>query len=170
MRKRVVKKGDKFNSWTVVKEVERAGCGRRKFLCKNSEGTRREVMLADLVSGKSAGIFRKNVVPKHGMTDTNIHKRWRSMKNRCLNPNASNYENYGGRGITICDRWLYSFENFYKDMGDAPKGLTLDRIDNDGDYEPSNCKWSTYKEQVNNTRLTKRTEVRYTGKWMKIAV
>lgn len=72
------------------------------------------------------------------------------MKQRCLNEKNKNFHRYGGRGIKMCDRWLESFWNFVDDMGERPEGHTLDRIDNDGNYEPSNCKWSTYKEQNNN--------------------
>jgi hypothetical protein len=73
------------------------------------------------------------------------------MKNRCFNKDAHNYKYYGGRGITVCKRWL-KFENFYNDMGERPKDKTIDREDNEGGYKPSNCKWSTLKEQANNKR------------------
>ena len=74
------------------------------------------------------------------------------MKTRCLNPNATKFKNYGGRGITICDRWRDSFENFYTDMGPRPPFKSIDRIDNDGNYEPSNCRWATSAEQSWNQR------------------
>ncbi len=73
------------------------------------------------------------------------------MKDRCLNPNDKNYKNYGGRGITVCERWM-DFTNFLADMGEKPEGLTLDRINNDGNYEPGNCRWATWKEQRRNQR------------------
>jgi hypothetical protein len=82
---------------------------------------------------------------------TRTHNSWRTMKQRCENPNAGNYHNYGGAGITVCERWK-SFVNFLVDMGIRPEGTTLDRIDPFGNYEPGNCRWATYKEQSNNTR------------------
>lgn len=73
------------------------------------------------------------------------------MRQRCLNPKSSDFKYYGGRGITICERWG-SFENFLADMGEAPLGLTIDRIDNDGDYRPGNCRWATRAQQVESKR------------------
>lgn len=100
---------------------------------------------------------------KHGHSRTREYRIWSGIKLRCLNPIASHYDIYGGRGIKMCDRWLNSFENFLTDMGYAPSPKhSIDRINNDGDYTPENCRWATQKEQLNNTSRT--IHITYNGK------
>lgn len=104
---------------------------------------------------KSCGCMQKSLIGDssrtHGMTKQRPYNIWSSMVYRCTNPNAGHWERYGGRGISVCERWLTSFKNFWADMGPTYQpGLTLDRLDNDGNYEPRNCAWRTRREQSNN--------------------
>ena len=100
------------------------------------------------VNGQETTVKRNTT---HGLSHTRAYHCWRGMKVRCSNPRYDWYEYYGGRGIAVCERWLI-FENFYADMGDPPPGMSLDRIDVDGNYEPGNCRWATAAEQVANRR------------------
>jgi hypothetical protein len=97
----------------------------------------------------------------HGLTASAEWKIWQGMKRRCHNPKRRRYERYGGRGISVCDRWLNSFPNFLQDMGPRPEGKQLSRIDNNGDYSPQNCRWETATEQANN-RVTNHL-IKYEG-------
>lgn len=96
---------------------------------------------------------RKGREPIHGMRNTRTYAVWRGMKNRCTNEKDSNYRYYGGRGITVCRRWM-AFENFLADMGVRPAGLWLDRINNDKGYSPRNCRWATPLQQARNKQKT----------------
>lgn len=93
----------------------------------------------------------------HGLSRLPEYSLWCGMKQRCYYKKHKAYDRYGGRGIKVCERWL-DFANFYKDMGERPDGMTLERIDTDGDYSPENCKWATYSEQMKNTKRTKFVE------------
>jgi len=93
----------------------------------------------------------RDTMTKHGMTESPEYRIWCGMKDRCGNPQYPKYHRYGGRGIRVCDRWQNSFENFYVDMGQRPSvKFSIDRINNDGNYEPGNCRWATAKEQARN--------------------
>jgi hypothetical protein len=98
------------------------------------------------------------------MANTKIYNAWGSMKDRCFNPNCHEYINYGSRGITMCERWKNSFENFITDMGMPPRGYSLDRIDNDKGYSPDNCRWATRRTQNRNKRSN--INISYLGKTM----
>ena len=120
---------------------------------------------------KSCGCFQKITASarqyKHGMNGSNLHKRWVGIKNRCLNKNNKSYNRYGGRGITMCDEWRNDFKAFYDyainlEHYGGP-GRTLDRINNDGNYEPGNVRWATQHTQSANKRLSPKNYVGYTG-------
>lgn len=112
---------------------------------------------------QSCGCIRKETAAalklSHGQAPKNhktkTYQRWRGIKQRCTNPKHISYKNYGGRGITVCERWL-SYENFFADMGVAPDGMYIDRINNDGNYEPSNCRWTDPVTSARNRRHKKK--------------
>lgn len=95
---------------------------------------------------------------KNAVGKTSLYTIWTGMKQRCSNPKNPFFARYGGRGIKVCDRWQKSFQNFANDMGDRLDGLTVERKDNDGNYEPSNCEWATQKTQGNNTSVNRKVE------------
>ncbi len=156
-RKIIVNPGDKFNNWTVIKEIDVLKGTPRKVLCVNDLGKERIVRLVHLRSGASKGFMshgKNNGNYSHGMRGTRIYRIWRNIKTRCLNKNYPEYHLYGERGISICDKWL-TFEGFYDDMKDTYKdSLSIDRIDNSGNYCKENCRWATNYEQSINKRDT----------------
>lgn len=134
------------------------------WVCLCDCGNELQVVASSLKSARtrSCGCLRAEISKKtmttHGMTNSSEYSIWSAMKKRCFDVNNQDYKNYGGRGITVCDRWVNSFANFYADLGAKPDGYSLDRIDVNGNYEPSNCKWSSLEEQANN----KTNSVKYT--------
>lgn len=152
--------GQTFGKLLVLKRQNNFGECPVQWLCKCECGNEKVVISANLRNGttKSCGCIRKELVGKrfktHGMTKSRTYKIWSSMKTRCLNPKATNFEYYGGIGVTICEEWL-SFDNFLKDMGEAPKEKSIDRINVYEGYSPENCKWSTLEEQAKNKRERK---------------
>lgn len=164
-RKDITRKN--FGRWTVISFSHNGKDKSPYWLCLCSCGTSKIIRGQSLKAGasKSCGCLRDEIIIKmkvsHGMRWSSIYQKWCSMIYRCTNPNSSAFKNYGGRGIAVCKSWL-KFENFYRDMGDCPKGLTLERIDNNIGYIKHNCKWATRKEQQNNRRCS--TLISFNGK------
>lgn len=159
--RRLQLEGQKFGKWTVIKFSETSS---RFSLweCICECGTKKIVSGTTLVNGlsKSCGCYRvenaKNLFTTHGETvggNTREFEIWCSMKDRCDNENYHRFHDYGGRGIKVCERWKDSFTNFLEDMGRRPSDdHSIERIDNNGNYEPSNCIWGTTKIQARNHR------------------
>lgn len=149
----------RFGKVTVLSRVANNKHGRAVWLCKCDCGNEKEIPAANLKSGRttSCGCYSRGLKRKtgtHGMTNTRIFHEWQSMLQRCNNPNNQRYEDYGGRGIKVCDEWIDNFVSFYEWSMDNgyDEILTLDRKDVDGDYSPDNCRWVTNLEQQSNKR------------------
>jgi len=146
--------GNRYGKWTVIKFLQMNG-KHQQYETKCDCGTIGKHNASELRAKKSSQCVnchnKQNALlnTKHGMHKERIYKVWNSMRQRCVNPKTVSYEWYGARGIKVCSRWN-NFMNFYIDMGDREDGMTLDRIDNDGDYEPSNCRWVSHKENCQN--------------------
>lgn len=170
MKKRIDLTGAVFDRLTVIEYAGNDKYKNAQWKCRCECGTEKVISGASLRSGHtlSCGCFHKEKASDwavknkttHGMRKSRTYSVWTNMRTRCTNPKYKQYKDYGGRGITVCDRWLESFENFLADMGEAPEDKTLDRIDNNGNYEPNNCRWATYHEQ----RMNRSDTVMFEGK------
>lgn len=159
--------GRKFGRLTVISRaedhVQKNGRRRTMWLCRCDCGSdARQVFGEALVGGRagSCGCYCREMLSRrrrtHGKSGTQLHWIWTSIKQRCFNPKCKSYKRYGARGITMHGDWASSFEKFAIDVGDRPgSGYSLDRIDNDGDYEPGNVRWATPLEQYHNSRCWK---------------
>lgn len=146
--------GNIYGLITVLSRSENDIHGNAKWNVKCECGKVSAAIGASLRAGKIRSCKRCSRIT-HGMTASKEFMAWDSMKSRCFNPKNRKYKRYGGRGIKVCDRWASSFENFFYDMGFAGDGMTLDRKDNDGDYEPKNCRWVSFTENNRNRSNTK---------------
>jgi hypothetical protein len=159
-----ISKGQTFGRWEfldVVRKTDSKGMRRLYGRCRCECGSERLVLLFHLRRGatQSCGCLVREQNTKHGESSTSAHREsieyriWSGMIARCERVNEETYRNYGGRGISVCDRWRESFQSFLEDMGRRPSSNhSLDRIDVNGNYEPSNCRWATWKQQQRNKR------------------
>lgn len=155
--------GRSFGLWTVLRRVENVGA-QPYWLCRCACGTEKACAGGDLRGGKtlSCGCYRaasqSERATVHGYTRHPLYQRWRAMLTRCEDPDHASFERYGARGISVCERWR-SFDVFLEDMGASFKpGMSIERRDNSGNYEPGNCEWATAKQQALNRSSNVRVE------------
>lgn len=154
----------RFTRLTIIKELPRAvykNTSARRYLCHCDCGKTFSALRPNILRGstKSCGCWKRETARAphtHGMSHSSEYKIWAGIKKRCHNPRQREFHLWGGRGITMCGRWRESFEAFFSDMGKRPSARhSIDRIDNNGNYEPQNCRWATPIEQSANSRKTK---------------
>jgi len=146
--------GAVFGRLTVIARAPRGRQSRARWHVRCECGVEKVVRADSLRSGGAASCGCRAGHTTHGLRRHPLYRRWQNMLQRCQNPGNPRYADYGGRGITVCERWKgpEGFPNFVADMGECPEGRSLDRIDNDSGYEPGNCRWATLLEQRHNRR------------------
>lgn len=156
--------GQRFGRWIALSEAPARGKS-RLWNCLCDCGTKKEVWMESLISGKSTscGCFQQEQVirthTRHAMSKSPEFRAWAKMLDRCHNPRNESYRHYGGRGISVCSEWAESFDAFFESMGTRPTSKhSIERRDNNGNYEPSNCFWATRLEQARNTSRTRMIE------------
>jgi len=153
--KKVDLTGKTFGRLLVLEHAGKSVRGQSLWLCACACGNKKVMQYSSLMGGtQSCGCKKKEPnlgTTTHGHSRTRTYRTWTNMKSRCLDENSQAWKNYGGRGITVCERWL-KFENFLEDMGFCPEGLEIERMDNDDGYYKENCKWATRSEQQSNRR------------------
>jgi hypothetical protein len=181
----IVEAGTRFCRYTVIDEAPRyrkpSGASTRLLNCRCDCGVVKSVRLTSLRTGStvSCGCFHKEqatalgkAARTHGQSKTRVYWIWQAMISRCHDQRDKSYPRYGGRGTSVCQEWRDSFESFSDHMGPRPEGLTLDRINSGGNYEPGNMRWATYKQQARNTRrnhlYTMNGETRCLAEWCEI--
>ena len=170
--------GKTFENWTVLEhDIERSVDRKTFYICECKCGTNRSVRADVLRNGRSisCGCLKKEMlrerVTTHGMTKTPLHNVWIALKDRCTNPNNQRFKYYGGKGVKVCEEWKHDFQKFYDFAIENgwKKGLTIDRMDNDGDYSPENCHFITNRKQQlnksNNNRVTINGETLTIKEW-----
>ena len=169
MAKRIDRTGLRFGRLVIIKFLRNDKYWHPSWLCKCDCGGTVEVKWTNLYSGrtKSCGCLRRELQTTHGQHRSPEYKSWKGMIQRCTNPKDASFSYYVGRGSGVCDRWR-DFRNFYEDMGERPKGLTIERTNNCKGYSPDNCCWATRTEQQHNTRLQTNNTSGVTGiRWKK---
>jgi len=147
--------GRRFGRLVVFATSKKRKAGNVYWRCRCDCGIVKAIAYNPLKCGwaRSCGCLRREYISRknfrHGLSKTNIYKIWLGMRDRCVNPNSNRFDRYGGRGIKVCRRWN-NFKNFLKDMGSRPSGYSIERINNDKSYSPSNCRWATTSEQMRN--------------------